>query len=233
MRTPASRKPARRAQGPPCPAQPRMADHSRWVGPARPVSPSGNSAPFPPYQFSSISLIALAGRWITSPAAMRFTTVSSRRRITPATNAMSAPRLAVSQSLRLLTFPPASADAVLTAFSATIDDWATRMPVKLLFDTSVPGSLSRPQRRPPTGLEGHALARQSSRTALPIGSLPRAKGIRNLQPIGTEVPWRRLVRPGSGDLAQTPGGAWRSAGSSPFAAASELGVLVWPSAECG
>lgn len=40
------------------------------------------------YQFSTISLIALAGLWMTSPAAIRFTTVSSRRRITPAMSAM-------------------------------------------------------------------------------------------------------------------------------------------------
>lgn len=36
------------------------------------------------YQFSINSLTALAGRWITSPAAMRLTTVSSSLRITPA-----------------------------------------------------------------------------------------------------------------------------------------------------
>lgn len=36
------------------------------------------------YQFSIISFTAFAGRWITSPAAMRFTTVSSSRRMTPA-----------------------------------------------------------------------------------------------------------------------------------------------------
>lgn len=36
------------------------------------------------YQFSISSLTALAGRWITSPAAMRLTTVSSSLRITPA-----------------------------------------------------------------------------------------------------------------------------------------------------
>jgi hypothetical protein len=90
------------------------------------------------------------------------------------------------------------------------------------------GSLSRSKQRPDTRLEGNALARQSSRSALPIGSFLRAEGIRNLQPIGTEVPWRRLVHPCSGDLAQNPGGAWRSSGSSPFAAASELGVLLWP-----
>ena len=42
------------------------------------------------YQFSTISLMALAGLWMTSPAAMRFTTVSSSRRITPASRAMTA-----------------------------------------------------------------------------------------------------------------------------------------------
>lgn len=36
------------------------------------------------YQFSISSLTALAGRWITSPAAMRLTTVSSSLRMTPA-----------------------------------------------------------------------------------------------------------------------------------------------------
>lgn len=46
----------------------------------------------PPYQFSIISLMALAGRWITSPAAMRFTTVSSSRRITPAASDILAPQ---------------------------------------------------------------------------------------------------------------------------------------------
>ena len=35
--------------------------------------------------------MALAGRWITSPAAMRFTTVSSSLRITPAASDILAP----------------------------------------------------------------------------------------------------------------------------------------------
>jgi len=39
------------------------------------VAPASN-------EFSSISLIAFAGRWITSPAAIRLTTASSKRLIT-------------------------------------------------------------------------------------------------------------------------------------------------------
>lgn len=103
-RPPCQREAGQARSGSPCQRR------ARWPaaagGAARPVPPPGSSAPLPPYQFSIISLIALAGRWITSPAAMRFTTVSSRRRITPATNAILAPELAVSQSLRLL--PPTS-----------------------------------------------------------------------------------------------------------------------------
>lgn len=56
---------------------------------ARPQQPEpGGVAPFEPpqapHQFSIISLMAFAGLWMTSPAAMRFTTASSSRRITPA-----------------------------------------------------------------------------------------------------------------------------------------------------
>lgn len=40
--------------------------------------------------FSIISFKALAGRWITSPAAIRLTTTSSRRFIVPGGTAMSA-----------------------------------------------------------------------------------------------------------------------------------------------
>lgn len=62
---------AARHSGQPC--------HSRWASPQR-----GAGA----YQFSIISLMAFAGLWMTSPAAMRFTTASSSLRMTPATSAM-------------------------------------------------------------------------------------------------------------------------------------------------
>lgn len=54
---------------------PRPQEHAVKLNP-EPVADS--------YQFSISSLTALAGRWITSPAAMRLTTVSSSLRMTPA-----------------------------------------------------------------------------------------------------------------------------------------------------
>lgn len=57
--------------------------HSRRTSPQRAAGA---------YQFSIISLMAFAGLWMTSPAAMRFTTASSSRRMTPATRAMAGAR---------------------------------------------------------------------------------------------------------------------------------------------
>lgn len=54
--------------------------HARWLQPPPSAVRAGKGL----YQFSIISLMAFAGLWITSPAAMRFTTASSSRRITPA-----------------------------------------------------------------------------------------------------------------------------------------------------
>lgn len=112
-RPPCQREAGQARSGSPCQRR------ARWPtaagGSARPVPPPGSSAPLPPYQFSIISLIALAGRWITSPAAMRFTTVSSRRRITPATNAIlgaRARRQPITSPPPAHVLPPASADAV-------------------------------------------------------------------------------------------------------------------------
>lgn len=147
MRTPASRKPARRAQGPRAQHSPGWPTASRWVGPSRSVSPSGElgSAPSVPvfkHLFDSISRpldnfprrYAVHYRLVQTPNNSRYKrhvgATARRQPITPA------PHVHV--------LPAALADAVLRAFPATSDDWAARMPVRLLFYTSVPGSLFPP-----------------------------------------------------------------------------------------
>lgn len=72
------------------------APKTRFTPPHTPQPPPLRVVPSPSpprYQFSIISLMAFAGLWMTSPAAMRFTTASSRRRMTPAMTVVTGARL--------------------------------------------------------------------------------------------------------------------------------------------
>lgn len=204
------------------------ADCSRWVGPPRLAVGELGSAPSVPvfnHLFDSIgrSLNDFPRRYAVHYGLIQTPNNSCYKRHIGARVA----RQPITRAPHAQVLPSASADcgpAPSSQRQVLIGQYECQSSA---FTRQFLGSQSRPKQRPNTRLEGSALARQSSRSALPIGSFLRAEGIRNLQPIGTEVPWRRLVHPCSGDLAQNPGGAWRSSGSSPFAAASELGILLW------
>jgi len=101
----------------------------------------GRPAP-PPHQFSIISLMAFAGLWMTSPAAMRFTTVSSSRRITPAIGASGRPRAdpgeAQEVTMRMVGGGEGRAKAARphhrlpAPSSGRLSDWATLVPITRL-----------------------------------------------------------------------------------------------------
>lgn len=229
--------PAWRAQGPCargpggslCPAPGTVADCSRWVGPSRFAFRELGSAPSVPvfnHLFDSIGRplddfprrYAIHYRLVQTPNNSRYKRhVGARVHRQPITSAPYA-QILPSASAERPPAPPSQRQVLIGQ-----NECQSRASY-----VSSCGLCSRPKQRLSIRLEGNALARQSSRSALPIGSFLRAEGIRNLQPIGTEVLWRRLVHPCSGDLAQNPGSACRSSGSSPFAAASELGVILWP-----
>lgn len=82
----------------------------------------------PAHLFSTISLMALAGRWITSPAAILFTTVSSSLRMTPGSAMARPPLTAGNTKKQMFSLPPPKYVRALSLLFACDQAWRTQSP---------------------------------------------------------------------------------------------------------